>query len=1151
MPSAARRHQPPTSRLRIRTRVAPLHRALPLLRYLAATGLLVAAAVGGVRFLTSPYAAGALEFTPHVVTGSTSAKGILGTAIADMDNDGDNDILTAGIDGIKLYLNNGKYAFTAKEIAGARGERVQVVDFDKDGQKDLLVSLQGQRPGVKWYRNEGGNSYNEATISVGNNDIAGYAGDLDNDGDADVATITDDGTGTRGVRVWQNDGGGTFTALWSASNTGTTTITIGKIAGTYPQIITGGTGGLQRFDTTDGTTWVRSDVDDGNQSRTHLTVADIDGDDKSDIVVADQTRDLVAWYRNRDATSFERLVLEGDTDATTVVTADLDNDGDLDIVAAAQDDNSIHWFSNDGSNQFTKRLIVSELQSVFSAAVGDLDKDNDLDVVAGDHYRGPLYALERIHVDPEATEPDVITQSTLGTGKISFQTTISDGDFDATRLRVQYSKDGGLTWDKPWLTKVSPDVGTVDLKNSNGFQVGTSNPIDTNEHENITLTLHWDTKSIQNTGGPLTGDNGQVMLRLLPRDSRNSGTRISSAEFRIDNEPPQGLGSFKLSTVGVDSVEVSWAEPTDSSAISYQVYYGTDQAAVLEQRSSAWDESNDESLAAKTTTSTTITGLTKSQTYTFKLVATDAFGNAATTPGIRGTTLATEAVESPTPEESPTPTVTPSLFGSPAATTSPTPTLAGSPQVSPSPTVSATPTPTPVDKAPSVLQGNKAPQADAGPDLVVNPSALVILDGTASIDADGDALQFTWRQLDGPKVELLSPRTSTPSFSAGNENETYIFLLTVTDAKGAIATETVTVATKALPESRQTPVVIGTPPALPDAVPAVVREASPLVTVLLRPLDLVLFALSLLSTLLLLGERMYHAVRRGNSPLKAVTTGPREVQNAQGKVVHYSTGEPLAGVQVLIYGQDGKLRASERTNDQGTFPTFFPAGQYTIGVEAPGFAFASAASRALAPEGGLLYTGGNIVVSDTNKPLTIVIPMKPQAAQVSSLRIRALHLWQGLQQLGRMLSWPIFLVGALLNTALVFIDSRPLYLILEVIYVVLVILKIALEVRVRPAYGQVRDAITHIPLDLAVVRLFEQGSNRLVMTRVTNNQGRFFALPPAGTYVVTITKPGYANFSKQNIEIKSEHDTTLQVTADLMPIAPHPSGLTHARAATL
>src|SRR3989344_4964023 len=98
MPTAARRHaRDYQSRLRIRTRFAPLHRILPALRVTAAVVLATSLIIGGLRFLTLPGGVGALEFTPHTVVNSSSAIGILGTAIADMVNDGDNDIVTAGI----------------------------------------------------------------------------------------------------------------------------------------------------------------------------------------------------------------------------------------------------------------------------------------------------------------------------------------------------------------------------------------------------------------------------------------------------------------------------------------------------------------------------------------------------------------------------------------------------------------------------------------------------------------------------------------------------------------------------------------------------------------------------------------------------------------------------------------------------------------------------------------------------------------------------------------------------------------------------------------------------------------------------------------------------------------------------------------------
>ncbi len=71
---------------------------------------------------------------------------------------------------------------------------------------------------------------------------------------------------------------------------------------------------------------------------------------------------------------------------------------------------------------------------------------------------------------------------------------------------------------------------------------------------------------------------------------------------------------------------------------------------------------------------------------------------------------------------------------------------------------------------------------------MVNPQALVVLDGTLSHDPDpGDTagLSYSWRQLSGPDVELISDRTAAPRFSAGEAQETYIFALTVRDLAGA------------------------------------------------------------------------------------------------------------------------------------------------------------------------------------------------------------------------------------------------------------------------------------------------------------------------------------------------------------------------------
>jgi len=64
------------------------------------------------------------------------------------------------------------------------------------------------------------------------------------------------------------------------------------------------------------------------------------------------------------------------------------------------------------------------------------------------------------------------------------------------------------------------------------------------------------------------------------------------------------------------------------------------------------------------------------------------------------------------------------------------------------------------------LGTNSPPTADAGGDLSVLELTVVDLDGTASADADGDMLTYSWTQTGGPGVALSGADTATPSFTA-------------------------------------------------------------------------------------------------------------------------------------------------------------------------------------------------------------------------------------------------------------------------------------------------------------------------------------------------------------------------------------------------
>lgn len=64
--------------------------------------------------------------------------------------------------------------------------------------------------------------------------------------------------------------------------------------------------------------------------------------------------------------------------------------------------------------------------------------------------------------------------------------------------------------------------------------------------------------------------------------------------------------------------------------------------------------------------------------------------------------------------------------------------------------------------------------------------------------------------------------------------------------------------------------------------------------------------------------------------------------------------------------------------------------------------------------------------------------------------------------------------------------------------------------RRRRCWGVVYNALSKAPIDLALVRLLDATTGKLISTRVTDRQGRFAFLTKEGKFRITVTKPAFA-----------------------------------------
>lgn len=91
---------------------------------------------------------------------------------------------------------------------------------------------------------------------------------------------------------------------------------------------------------------------------------------------------------------------------------------------------------------------------------------------------------------------------------------------------------------------------------------------------------------------------------------------------------------------------------------------------------------------------------------------------------------------------------------------------------------------------------NHAPVSNAGPDQTLNEGSVVVLDGSASSDPDGNPITYKWTAPSG--ITLSSTSVAKPTFTAPNVtvDTPYTFSLTVNDGQANSSIDQVTITVK-------------------------------------------------------------------------------------------------------------------------------------------------------------------------------------------------------------------------------------------------------------------------------------------------------------------------------------------------------------------
>jgi len=365
-----------------------------------------------ISFIFSFHLFSQIYFSEQIIIDQTDVDSPESLFTADLDGDGDMDILSASSDDDKIawYENtDGKGTFGPQQVITSKTDgpkSVYASDLDGDGDMDALSASIFDNV-VAWYENtDGRGSFGPQQVisssATATGAISVYTSDLDGDNDMDVlsALYTDNSI------VWfeNTDGKGTF--------------------------------GSQKVITTEAIL------------ASMAYASDLDGDGDADVLSASTMDNKIAWYENSDGKGTfgpQQVITTNAEMASSVYGSDLDGDGDLDVLSASMNDDKIAWYENtDGLGTFgAQQLITTNVDAPWSVFASDLDSDGDMDVLSTSYSDVNIAYYENTDGLGNFGQQSVITKEAGGAVFVYSSDLDGDGRIDVLSASIL---DNKIAW---------------------------------------------------------------------------------------------------------------------------------------------------------------------------------------------------------------------------------------------------------------------------------------------------------------------------------------------------------------------------------------------------------------------------------------------------------------------------------------------------------------------------------------------------------------------------------------------------------------------------------------------------------------------------------------------------------------------------------